>query len=144
MSLLSRTSSIAWQCWCSLDVMVTSITCMPAAEGRKEFDFFYSNHVIIITWFAHIGVISSRLCKIIFIVFIEKTNFLETLSITFLYRSPRSHWMAWAVSISSPAANASLPLPLCSVAGATTNVCDWRNVLAEHGLKSSVILQSMR
>lgn len=82
MSLLSRTSSIAWQCWCSLDIMVASITYMPAGEGRKEFDFCYSHHAIIITWFAHVGVISSRLCKIVcMFVFIEQTSILSGSSV---------------------------------------------------------------
>lgn len=57
MFLLNRTSNIAWQCLGSLESNVNFYHV--TIEGRKEFDFFNINLLIII-WFAH------RFCKIIF------------------------------------------------------------------------------
>lgn len=65
-SLLNRTSSIAWQYLCSLDSNGNFYHVHDYGRGKKGIWFFYFNHLIIITWFAHVGVISDRLCKIIF------------------------------------------------------------------------------
>lgn len=66
MSLVNKISNIAWQSVCSLDSNGNVYHIYTNNRGKEGIWFFCLNHLVVITWFSHIGAISSRLYAILF------------------------------------------------------------------------------